>query len=86
MATKSMAVSTEAITVVISPNMSSKYFVAVETLYTILVSKVAAFVTLYPPMVNQLQQPMTHLRSDKDLKQAIERRWISEATAAAKRR
>jgi hypothetical protein len=81
-----VAVSMEAMTEGISPNMSSKYFVAVETQYTILVSKVTALVTLYPPLANQLQQPMTQLRSDKDLKQAIERGRIPEATAAAKRR
>ncbi len=35
-------------------------------------------------MANQLQKPMTHLPTDEDLKQAIERGRIPEAAAAAK--
>jgi hypothetical protein len=50
-----------------------KYFVAMETKYTILVSTVTALVTLYPPLANQLQQPVTQLRSDNALTEEIER-------------
>ena len=56
-----------------------------ETEYTILVSTVTALGILYSSLVDQLQQPVTHLRSEKDLKQMIERGRISEAAAAAKR-
>ena len=57
-----------------------------ETEYTILVSTVTALGILYSSLVDQLQQPVTHLRSEKDLKQMIERARIPEAAAAAKRR
>jgi len=46
--------------------------VATETKYTILVSTVPIIVTLYLPIANQLKQPGTQFRSDKDLKQVIE--------------
>jgi len=43
---------------------------------------VTALVTSYPPLASPLQQPVTHLRSDKDLKPAIKRSRKSEAAAA----
>ena len=76
----------EAITVVISPICRKKYFVAVETKYTISVSTVTVLVILYFPLASWLQEPVTHLRSDKDLRQAIERDRIPEAAAAAAKR
>ncbi len=60
--------------------------VAAETKYTILVSTVTTLVTLYPLLADQLQKPVRHLRSDRDLKKAIERGRIPEDTDAAKRR
>jgi hypothetical protein len=46
--------------------------VAVETTYTILVSTVTALITLLAPLAEQLQQRVTHLRSDNGLTQKIE--------------
>ena len=65
--------------------MSSKYFVAVETRYTILVSTVTVRVTLIPPSANELQQPVARLRSDNGLPTGSSVRRISEAAAAAER-
>ena len=65
--------------------MSSKYFVAVETKYTILVSTVTVRVTLIPPSANELQQPVASLRSDNRLPAGSSVRRISEAAAAAER-
>ena len=69
----------------ISPIHPKKYFLAAETQYTILVSTVIELVALYPPMANSYNSPVTDLRSDEDLKPAIESGRIPEA-AAAKRR
>jgi len=68
-----------------STNMSSKYFVAVETRYTILVSTVTVRVTLIPPSANELQQPVARLHSDNGLTKESSVGRISEATAAAER-
>ena len=59
-----------------------KVLVAVETEYTVLVSSVTE---LLVSLVNQLHQPVTDLRSNKDVKQAIARAQKTKATAAAKR-
>ena len=62
-----------------------KVLVAVETEYTVLVSSVTELLVLYVSLVNQLHQPITDLRSNKDLKQAIARAQKTKTTAAAKR-
>jgi hypothetical protein len=71
---------------VVTSRYVAKYFVAVETKYTILVSAVTALVALYSSLANQVQQPVTHLRSDNGLTQAIECGRIFEAKTAAERR
>jgi hypothetical protein len=63
----------------------AKDFVVVETKYTILVSTVTAVITLYPPLTEQLQQPVTHLRSDDGLTKGSKIGQISQATPAAER-
>jgi hypothetical protein len=78
-----MAVSTEAITVVISRYVVKAILLAVETRYTILVSTVTARVTLIPSPASDLQQAVTHLRSGSDLTNRWKMDRIPEGAAAA---
>ena len=59
--------------------------VAVETKYTILVSTVTTVIVLYPPLTDQLQQQVTHLRADNDPTKGWSVGRIPEAEATAER-
>jgi hypothetical protein len=54
-----------------------------ETKYTILVSTVTAPVAVYTFLLDQLQQPVAHLRCDNDATRTMERVRLLEANAAA---
>ena len=56
-----------------------------ETKYTMLVSTVTAPVAVYTSLLDQLQQPVAHLRFDNDATRTMERVRLPEANAAAER-
>jgi hypothetical protein len=56
-----------------------------ETKYTMLVSTVTTPVTVYTSLLDQLQQPVAHLRCDNEATQTMERVGLPEANAAAER-
>jgi hypothetical protein len=63
--------------------MSSKYFLAAETKYTILVSTVTASVASYSPIGHQLQHLVKQMRGDDDLTKKLSVGRISKDTTAA---
>ncbi len=56
-----------------------------ETKYTMLVSTVTEPVAVYTSLLDQLQQPVAHLRCDNDATRTMERVRLPEANAAAER-
>ena len=56
-----------------------------ETKYTMLVFTVTALLAVYISLLDQLQQPVAHLRFDNDATRTMERVRLPEANAAAER-